>query len=108
MYICIKTKTHCLVTSDDNRTEKETQFIGFGELEELNELVEDDITRWKRAYKEFAKEESWLEFDKNTKYRGELLRHVVMYYSSKDIKMHHTIDLQYLFIDQNTKMFYID
>lgn len=108
MYICIKTKTHYLVAGDSNRTEKETQFIGFGELEELNELVEDDKTKWTRAYKEFAKEESWLEFDKNTKYRGELLRHVVMHYRSKDREISHTIDFQYLFIDQNTKLLYID
>lgn len=107
MYICIKTKTHYLVTEDDHRTEKGIQFIGFGELEELNDLVEKDKTNWAEAYKHFAVEDSWIEIDRNTKYRGELLRHVLWYFKSDDGTLH-SVDLTYVFIDQNTKMFYID
>ena len=104
MYVCIKTKEHIYFNDDYFKSNKETQFVGFGEMDELNELVESDIKMWIKAYKEFAIS-GWMEFDKITNFKGETCRIVDIYYRGRES---HHITLTYVFIEQSKKMFYID
>lgn len=105
--ICIVTRTHHITDNKTFNVRKvtETTFVGFGEKEELDELVENDKNRWIKMYKEFTKSE-WEDYDSSGVYKGELCRRVSIHFKGDDSR--HDIRLDYLFIKDNTRMLNIN
>lgn len=106
MYICIKVRTHNQNNDDYIRTNKETQLIGFGTFDELTEMAKKDAEIWIMVSEDSAVNKMPI-YENWKKYKGQPMLEYIMQYTDGN-QTRHYMELRYIFIEQDEKMFYID